>query len=90
MQRRFPPGAFGVNGKTRLFFTVVGWVPSKMLRTIDPRNERPTKIGPRQARRAQKHEPYDVFIIIDGTIHDMSWEAMAVEWTLPEWERGIQ
>lgn len=90
VQRRFPPGAFGVNAKTCLLFTVMGWVPSQTtVWTNGNGSGQPSQMGPGAQRRAQKVASHDAVILIDGRLVNMNWESMAVEWTLPEWEEAF-
>lgn len=87
VQRRFPPGAFGIDNRTCSLFTVVGWIPSTTTVWVTGSGQ-PSRPGPAAARRAEKVASHDAAILLDGKLVYMNWESMAVEWTLPEWEEA--
>lgn len=83
VQRRFTPGSLGVNGKTCKVFIVVGWKPAKTTVLITGTGQPSSS---RDARKRVEVSTHEAVILIDDTLHNMNWEAMAVEWTLEEWE----
>lgn len=84
VQRRFPPGAFGVDDRTCLLFTVVGWVPSTSTVWVTGSGQ-PSRPGGAQARRAEKVASHDALLLKEGTLVNVNWEQMAAQWTLDEW-----
>lgn len=84
VQRRFPPGAFGVDNQTNSLFTAVGWIPSTTTVWITGSGQ-PSR-GPAQARKAEKVASHDAVVLRDGRVSHVNWESMAAQWTLPEWE----
>jgi hypothetical protein len=84
VQRRFPPGAFGVDNWTCLLFTVVGWMPSTATVWVTD-SSRPSRLGPTKARKAEKVASHDAILLKEGVLVNVNWEQMATQWTLTEW-----
>ena len=77
VQRRFPPGAFGVCKQSNLLFTVVGW--SQVPAVIEPNS------GPAAIRKLKEVSSWEVVVLLNNRLIRKSWSAISTDWTLNEW-----